>query len=37
MNISPAYQEIVDFIAAGTTPQNLVDFLPLRRSEGTYC
>ena len=28
MNIAPAYQEIVDFIAAGTTPQNLVDFSP---------
>ncbi len=28
MHISPAYQEIVDFIAAGTTPQNLVDFCP---------
>ena len=24
MSISPAYQEIVDFIAAGTTPQNEV-------------
>ena len=28
MHISPAYQEIVDFIASGTTPQNLVDFCP---------
>ena len=28
MYISPAYQEIVDFIAAGTTPQNLIDFCP---------
>ena len=28
MHISPAYQEIVDFIADGTTPQNLVDFCP---------
>ena len=28
MSISPAYQEIVDFIAEGTTPQNLIDFCP---------
>lgn len=28
MHISPAYEEILDFIAAGTTPQNLVDFCP---------
>ena len=28
MYISPAYQEIVDFIAAGTPPQNLIDFCP---------
>jgi hypothetical protein len=28
MYTSPAYQEIVDFIAAGTTPQNLIDFSP---------
>ena len=28
MSISPAYQEIVDFIAAGTPPQNLIDFCP---------
>lgn len=28
MQISPVYKEIIDFIAAGTTPQNLVDFCP---------
>lgn len=28
MHISPAYEEILDFIASGTTPQNLVDFCP---------
>lgn len=28
MYVSPAYQEIVDFIAVGTTPQNLIDFCP---------
>ncbi len=28
MQISPIYREIIDFIAAGTTPQNLVDFCP---------
>lgn len=32
MDISPPYQEIVDFIAAGTTPENIIDFCP---SEGT--
>lgn len=26
MSIAPIYQEIIDFIAAGTTLQNLVDF-----------
>lgn len=28
MHISPIYKEIIDFLAAGTTPQNLVDFSP---------
>lgn len=28
MHISPIYKEIIDFIAAGTTPQNLVEFSP---------
>ncbi len=26
MSTSPAYQEIIDFITAGMTPQNLIDF-----------
>lgn len=28
MHLSPVYKEIIDFIASGTTPQNLVDFSP---------
>jgi len=28
MAVSPAYKEIIDFIAAGTTPQDLVVFRP---------
>jgi len=28
MNTVKAYQEVVDFIAAGTTPQNVIDFRP---------
>ncbi len=28
MNISPAYQEIIDFIAAGTRPENVIAFRP---------
>ena len=28
MSVSPAYREIVDFIAAGTTPQALAAFHP---------
>ena len=28
MSTSPSYQEIIDFIAAGTPPQNLIDFCP---------
>ena len=36
MHISPAYQEIVDFIAAGTTPQNLVDFCPSEDAKEQY-
>lgn len=28
MVVSPAYKEIIDFIAAGTTPLNLVAFHP---------
>lgn len=28
MNTAKAYEEIVDFIAAGTTPQNVIAFRP---------
>lgn len=28
MQILPVYKEVIDFIAAGTTPQNLIDFNP---------
>lgn len=28
MNMVKAYEEIIDFIAAGTTPQNVIDFRP---------
>ena len=28
MNTVKAYQEVIDFIAAGTTPQNVVAFRP---------
>ena len=28
MNNIKAYEEIVDFIAAGTTPQNVISFRP---------
>ncbi len=28
MAVSPAYKEIIDFIAAGTTPHDLVSFCP---------
>lgn len=28
MQTLPVYREIIDFIAAGTTPQNLIDFIP---------
>ncbi len=28
MNTIKAYEEVVDFIAAGTTPQNVIDFRP---------
>ena len=37
MQISLIYREIIDFIAAGTTPQNLVDFLSIRRSKRSDC
>ena len=28
MNTVKAYEEVVDFIAAGTTPQNVINFRP---------
>ncbi len=28
MNSVKAYEEVIDFIAAGTTPQNVIDFRP---------
>ena len=28
MNTVKAYEEVVDFIAAGSTPQNVIDFRP---------
>jgi len=28
MSTVKAYEEVVDFIAAGTTPQNVIDFRP---------
>ena len=28
MNTVKAYEEVIDFIAAGTTPQNVIDFRP---------
>ncbi len=30
---SPIYAEIIDFIAAGTTPQSVADFLPSAESQ----
>ena len=33
MDTSPAYQEIIDFIAAGTTPRNLIDFCPSKEAK----
>jgi hypothetical protein len=30
---SPIYFEIIDFIAAGTTPQSVVDFRPSREAQ----
>jgi hypothetical protein len=28
MNTIKAYEEVIDFIAGGTTPQNVIDFRP---------
>ena len=33
MNTVKAYQEVVDFIAAGTTPQNVIDFRPSKAAQ----
>ncbi len=33
MNTIKAYQEVVDFIGAGTTPQNVIDFRPSEAAE----
>lgn len=33
MQILPVYREIIDFIAAGTTPQNLIDFNPSEKAK----
>lgn len=33
MNTVKAYQEVIDFIAAGTTPQNVIAFRPSHESQ----
>jgi hypothetical protein len=33
MNTVKAYQEVIDFIAAGTTPQNVIAFRPSEESQ----
>lgn len=33
MNSVKAYEEVVDFIAAGTTPQNVIAFRPSEESQ----
>lgn len=33
MNTVKAYEEVVDFIAAGTTPQNVIAFRPSEESQ----
>ncbi len=33
MHTIKAYEEVVDFIAAGTTPQNVIDFRPSEESQ----
>lgn len=33
MNTAKVYQEVVDFIAAGTTPQNVIDFRPSKAAQ----
>ena len=31
--VSPAYYEIIDFIAAGTTPEQVIDFHPSHEAQ----
>ena len=33
MNSVQAYEEVIDFIAAGTTPQNVIDFRPSKAAQ----
>ena len=33
MQTLPVYREIIDFIAAGTIPQNLIDFIPSKEAK----
>lgn len=33
MNTVKAYEEVIDFIAAGTTSQNVIDFRPSEESQ----
>lgn len=33
MNTVKAYEEVIDFIAAGTTPQNVIDFRPSEEAQ----
>lgn len=33
MNTAKAYEEVIDFIAAGTTPQNVIDFRPSKTAQ----
>jgi hypothetical protein len=33
MNTVRAYDEVIDFIASGTTPQNVIDFHPSERTQ----
>ena len=33
MNTVKAYEEVIDFIAAGTTPQNVIAFRPSEESQ----
>ncbi len=33
MNVSKAYEEVIDFIASGTTPTNVVNFRPSKEAQ----